>query len=187
MTEKNIERDKDEGKAAGSEGSRDPVEILKAEVAEIRDRNVRLLAEFENMRKRHERERQEIIKYAHEEVIVEVLGVFEDLERSLDAARASAAPDAVIIKGLEMVIKRLQALFKEYEVQAIEDVGKPFDHTRHEAMMVEERDDQEEHTILEVFQKGYTLGSRVVRTAKVKVAKKKQNNQEKAAGGGQQG
>src|SRR3569623_1063995 len=66
----------------------DPLESLKAALATEKDKYVRLLAEFDNMRKRHERDRQELIKYAHEEVIVECLKLYDDLERSLNAFKA---------------------------------------------------------------------------------------------------
>ncbi|MBF0595332.1 MAG: nucleotide exchange factor GrpE, partial [Candidatus Omnitrophica bacterium] len=147
------------------------VEKLQQELAEAKDKNIRLFAEFENMRKRHERDRAELIKYAHEEVIIEMLGFYEDFERSVVAARANPAEGVLLLKGVEMVLKRMQDLLQKYDVSEIEAAGKKFDHTRHEALLAVESPDVEDGTILEVFQKGYIMDGRVVRTAKVKVSK----------------
>ncbi|MFH0753562.1 MAG: nucleotide exchange factor GrpE [Candidatus Omnitrophota bacterium] len=150
----------------------EPIEKLTQELGEAKDKYIRLFAEFDNMRKRNERERSALIKYAHEEVIIEMLGFFEDFERTIIAAKASPSDNANLIKGIEMVYERMQQLLKKYDVREIEALGKKFDHERHEALLAVEADESDEGTILEVFQKGYTLGERVVRTAKVKVSKK---------------
>lgn len=143
---------------------------LTDDAAAFKDKYVRILAEFDNARKRNERERMELIKYAHEEVIIESLGVFEDLERSLDAAKKFSA-DTNIIKGLELVVGKMQDLLKKYDVKSVDSLGKKFDPSCHEALMQIESDEHEDGVIVEEFQKGYLLGERVVRTAKVKVAK----------------
>jgi len=150
----------------------DELEKLKAEVVELKDRNLRLFAEFDNMRKRNERERLELIRYAHEEVIVELLGFYEDFERCVEAARKNPGEHTGLLKGVEMTLKRMQDLLKKYDVKPIEAVGKKFDHNLHEALLTADSDEHEDRTVLEVFQKGYMLGDRVVRTAKVKVSKK---------------
>ena len=149
-----------------------PESPLQNELAEAKDKYMRLFAEFDNMRKRHERERALLIKYAHEEVIIEMLGFYEDFERSVTAARQNPAEAAALLTGVEMVLKRLQELLKKYEVTEVGALGKKFDHTCHEALLAVESPEAEEGTILEVFQKGYIMDGRVVRTAKVKVAKK---------------
>lgn len=143
---------------------------LVDEAANFKDKYVRILAEFDNARKRNERERAQLIKYAHEEVIIEILGLYEDLERSLESSKKFSA-DANTTKGLELVVGKMRELLKKYEVKPVESVGKKFDPSCHEAMMQEESQEQEDGTIVEEFQKGYWLGDRVVRTAKVKVAK----------------
>jgi len=149
----------------------DETEKLKQELGAAKDKYIRLFAEFDNMRKRHERERVALIKYAHEEVIIEMLGFLEDFERTIAAARNT--PDAKeLVKGIEMVYGRMQQLLKKYDVREIECAGRKFDPAFHEALMAEEVEGQEDGAILEVFQKGYMLGERVVRTAKVKVSKK---------------
>ena len=148
-------------------------EFVKPEAPDdgYKDKYVRLLAEFENARKRAERERFETIKYAHEEIVVELLGIFDDLQRALAAAKAQANSDAAVVKGLEMVAMNLQDLLKKYGVAPIEAVGKPFDPHAHEPLMQVETTEHPDGQVVEEFQKGYTLSGRVVRTAKVKVAK----------------
>lgn len=146
-------------------------DTLKEQLAAEKDKYVRLLAEFDNMRKRQERERSEIIKYAHEEVIVECLKIYDDLERSLAAFKAKEGTDANLVKGLEMVYNNLRDVMGRYDVKAIDSVGKPFDPNTHEPLMMVESSDHPDGHVVEEFQKGYTLAGRVVRTAKVKVTK----------------
>jgi molecular chaperone GrpE len=145
---------------------------LKQELGEAKDKYIRLFAEFDNARKRNERERVSLIKYAHEEVIIEMLGFLEDFERTIEAARKSPSNAKDLLKGIEIVYGRMQQLLKKYDVREIECLGKKFDPACHEALMVEDTADEKDGVVLEVFQKGYTLGDRVVRTAKVKVSKK---------------
>lgn len=147
------------------------LEGLKLALGVEKDKYVRLLAEFDNMRKRHERERQELIKYAHEEVIVECLKLYDDLERSLNAFKAKEGMDQNLVKGLGMVFNNMKELMTKYDVKAIEAVGKPFDPQGQEVLMQQESTDFADGVVMEEFEKGYTLGGRVVRTAKVKVAK----------------
>ena len=113
----------------------------------------------------------ELIKYAHEEVIVESLKIYDDLERSLAAFKANEGTDANLIKGLQMVYDSLRDLMHKYDVKPIEVVGKIFDPNAHEALMIVEGNEHPDNTVVEEFQKGYTLAGRVVRTAKVKVQK----------------
>ena len=129
------------------------------------------MAEFDNMRKRHERERSDLIKYAHEEVIVECLKLYDDLERSLAAFKSQKGTDVNLVKGLEMVYNNMKELMTKYGVKPIECVGKPFDPNTQEALMQQETTEFPDHVVMEELEKGYTLGGKVVRTAKVKVAK----------------
>src|SRR5579863_3117950 len=89
------------------------------EAAVHKDKYVRLLAEFDNMRKRHERERMDLIKYAHEEVIIECLKLYDDLERSLSAFKSKEGTDVNLVKGLEMVYNNMKDMMGRYEVKPI--------------------------------------------------------------------
>ena len=151
-----------------------PVEtVTKApdEASIHKDKYVRLLAEFDNMRKRHERERNDLIKYAHEEVIIECLKLYDDLERSLLAFKSKEGMDVNLVKGLEMVYNNMKELMGKYEVKPIEAKGKPFDPNTQEVLMQQETVEFPDGVVMEELEKGYTLGGKVVRTAKVKVAK----------------
>jgi molecular chaperone GrpE len=141
------------------------------EAGQYKDKYVRLLAEFDNMRKRHERERIDLIKYAHEEVIVESLKLYDDLERSLLAFKLKEGTDANLVKGLEMVYNNMKDMMGRYEVKPIEAKGKPFDPNTQEVLLQQETSEFPDGIVMEELEKGYTLGGRVVRTAKVKVAK----------------
>jgi molecular chaperone GrpE len=143
-----------------------------AKAAEYWDRILRLQADFENTRKRLEREKQDFVKFANEGILTDLLNVLDDLERSLDVADAGQKDVNVFLKGVEMVLAHLYDLLKDYGIKPIEAAGKIFDPNYHEALMQVENKDLPEHTIVEELQKGYLLNDRVLRTAKVKVSKK---------------
>ncbi len=146
---------------------------LLKDLSESKDQYLRLFAEFDNARKRMDREKLEFIRYANQELIVEFLNILDDLERSVEAARAKHEDYTAFLKGVEMVMAHVYDLLRKNDVKPVEAKGKMFDPHYHEALMQEESDDVEEGIILEEFQKGYMLGDRVIRTNKVKVAKQK--------------
>lgn len=148
---------------------------LKEEADKARehwDRILRLQADFENTRKRLEREKQEFIKFANEGIILELLNILDDLERTVELAQSQHQDLPAFLKGAEMILAHLYEMLKEYGVKPIEAEGKLFDPSYHEALMQIENKDMPEHTIVEELQKGYLLNERVIRTAKVKVSKK---------------
>ena len=149
------------------------LKAMHNDVAQNKDKYLRLLAEFDNARKRMDRERLEFIKYANEDLIVEFLGIVDDLERTVNAAKVKHQDDSAFVKGIDLVMNNIDKLLKKNGVKVVEAKGKIFDPHSHEVLMQEERDDCEDNVILEEFQKGYMLGEKVVRTAKVKVGKKK--------------
>ncbi|GEM_PF-547578 len=143
------------------------------EARDYKDKYLRLCAEFDNARKRMEREKQEFVKYASQDLLKEFLGVVDNLERTVEAAKAQHQDYDSFLKGIEMVMNQLHGLLAKQGVKPIEAVGKPFDHNCHEVLMQEESD-QDDGMVLEEYQKGYYLQDRVLRTAKVKVAKKRE-------------
>ena len=153
---------------------------LLADLAEYKDKYLRLYAEFDNARKRMERERLEFVKYANEGLLSEFLNILDDLERSMEAAKARHEDYAAFVKGIEMVMAHIYEMLKRNHVKPLESVGKEFDPHAHEVLMLSETEGAEEGTVLEEFQKGYLLGDRVIRTAKVKVAKKKGPQEEES-------
>lgn len=146
---------------------------LIEEAGRNKERYIRLYAEFENARKRMDREKLEFIRYANEELIVEFLNILDNLERSIESAKTKHEDYDAFVKGIELVMTHIYDMLKKNGVTPIEVQGKVFDPNRHEILMQEESEDLDEGTVIEEFQKGYCLGEKVVRTAKVKVAKKK--------------
>jgi len=143
-----------------------------AKAEEHWDRLLRQQAEFDNVRKRLERERIEFQRYAHEDIIVDLLGILDDLERSVEAAQGKEENFGVFLKGIEMILAHLYELLKKRGVTQVEAQGRPFDPNQHEALLQTETREHEDGTVLEVLQKGYRMRDRVLRTAKVRVAKR---------------
>jgi molecular chaperone GrpE len=136
------------------------------------DKLLRLQADFDNTRKRLEKEKQEFLNFANEGIILELLNILDDLERTIEQAEVGHEDLSGFLKGVEMILAHLYEMLKEYGVKPIEAQGKLFDPHLHEALMQVENKDLPEHTVVEELQKGYLLNDRVIRTAKVKVSKK---------------
>ncbi|MFA5089729.1 MAG: nucleotide exchange factor GrpE [Candidatus Omnitrophota bacterium] len=145
---------------------------------DAQDKMLRLQADFENSRKRLEKERQEFVKFANEGIILELLGVLDDLERVVELAQSGHQDLSAFLKGVEMILAHLYEMLKKNGVKAIEAEGKIFDPNYHEALMQAENPAFPEHTVIEELQKGYLLHDRVIRTAKVKVSKAKAGEKE---------
>ncbi|HAJ57380.1 MAG TPA: nucleotide exchange factor GrpE [Candidatus Omnitrophica bacterium] len=150
-------------------------EKLKEEAGKAQehwDRLLRQQAEFDNIRKRIEREKQDFQKFAHEDIVVELLGILDDLERSVEAAEEGQENFNAFLKGIEMILAHLYELLKHKGVAPIAAKGKKFNPHEHEALLQTETSDNEDEEVIEELQKGYKIGDRVIRTAKVRVAKK---------------
>lgn len=136
------------------------------------DKLLRLQAEFDNTKKRLEKEKQEFVKFAEASLIFELIPIMEDFERALESANKKNDIKS-LKKGIEIIVKHLKNLLAKRGLKEIETVTKPFDPTLHEALMQEEDEEHPENTITEEYQKGYSLGDKVLRHAKVKISKKK--------------
>ncbi len=139
---------------------------LKREVEEQRDRAVRTLADFDNFRKRNERERDEIRRYAATEAIREFVGVVDNLERALGAG--GSADD--LKRGVELIARQMQESLRRVGVQEVVAEGAPFDPALHEAVSREESDQVTAPTVIAALQRGYLLHDRLLRPAMVRVA-----------------
>jgi len=149
----------------------------KAEkVDECLDRLLRLQADFDNYKKRLDKDRMEFVKFANEEIVIDILKIVDDFERAVKAGRSKHDFD-VLYKGIEMIHKDMKEFLKKNGVTEIDAKGKPFNPHEHEAMMQEETDEHPEDHVSEEFQKGYMLNGRIVRPAKVKVSKKRDKRQ----------
>ena len=134
---------------------------------EVDDRLLRLAADFENYKKRTARERQEYVTFANERLLNELLPILDDLERALNAAEQHE--EAQLDEGVRLVHRSLASLLERQGVKEIATEGK-FDPHVHEALLAQPSEEAEHGDVLDVIQKGYKIGDRVVRPARVIVA-----------------
>lgn len=144
----------------------------QAENAALQDRLLRLQAEFENYRKRQQRERDDIYRQAKERVLRELPGVLDNLERALQHAAAPGAAPETLAQGVDLVCKQLQEVLARFGAEPIAALGNAFDPHLHEAMArVETSGDPPDGTVVEEYRRGYLLDGKVLRPALVAVAK----------------
>lgn len=138
---------------------------------ELEDKLLRVQAEFDNYRKRMQREKEEALRYAAGSIIEELLPVLDNFEMGLMAARqASGEGVSAIVTGFEMVATQLNRFFEDQGVEVINAEGQPFDHNLHEALGQEESTEVEEGIVLRQTRRGYKLRDRLLRPASVYVA-----------------
>ncbi len=147
----------------------DELALAKKQVEEYKNLSMYLRADLENYKKRVTREREDTIKCANESLILELIDVYENIERAVETARKT---NDAMAKGLEMIHASLKAVLEKHGLKPIAAVGEKFDPYRHEAILREVDDDHEEDTVLEEIQRGYTLNMKVIRYSKVKVSKR---------------
>jgi len=148
------------------ETDEEEVAKLRREIADLRDRTMRTLADFDNFRKRSERERQETRKYALLEPLRDFLEVVDNLGLALSAA--GSADD--LKRGVEMIHRQMQELLRRLGVQEIEALNQPFDPALHEAVQREEDPTVQKATVVGELRRGYMLHERLLRPTMVKVA-----------------
>jgi molecular chaperone GrpE len=146
----------------------DKLRSIQHDLEELKDRHLRKLAEFENHKKRSEKERQDYFKIALAGFVHDFLPVMDNFGRALDHARATDL-ESDFGQGVALIGKQIGDLWKRYGLIPIDTSG-PFDPNLHEAVATEETDAVPPGTILEVLQKGYFLNDRLIRPASVKVA-----------------
>lgn len=148
----------------------DEGESLKEALNQKSEALLRTVAEYQNYRKRVEKEKQDLIKYANEKIMKDLIGVHDNFERAINAIDRDNEEIAGVINGIEMIKKSFDDILERYGVKEIEAEGQAFNPEHHHAVMTEDREGVEGNTVLEVFQKGYTLHERVIRPAMVKVS-----------------
>lgn len=164
------EVDQTESKQADANEEVDELTALKKENDALREAHLRVQAEFQNYKRRTEKEKSEIYKYANEKIVVELLAVMDNLDRALDSISHNAEDHQNVLNGVEMIKKSFEDLLEKEGVQVIEAVDQPFDPNLHHAVMTEEKDGCDSDVVIEEFQKGYKLGEKVVRPSMVKVS-----------------
>jgi molecular chaperone GrpE len=128
-------------------------------------------ADFENLKKRTERQLVEVKEYCTEPLIIELLEIVDELELAVKAGRNSESAESMI-QGVEMTLKKLKKILENEQVTPIECVGKPFDPSKHSAVAKIEKGDVEECIVIEEMRKGYMMKEKVIRPSIVKVAVK---------------
>ena len=163
--------EEDEDKKSGKKlfGKKNKKDKKDEKIEELTDRLTRQMAEFDNFRKRTEKEKSQMYEIGAKDIIEKILPVVDNFERGLDAVREEDKEDP-FIQGMEMVYKQLMTVLGELGVKPIEAVGKEFDPNLHNAVMHVEDENFGENIIAEEFQKGYMYRDSVVRHSMVKVA-----------------
>ena len=147
-------------------------EAYRAESKERHDQMLRTIAEFDNSRKRADREKEESLKYALESFVKELIPTVDSIERAIQSTKESQDFDG-LAEGVEMIYRALLNVLEKRGVTPIDAVNEPFDPMQHEAVMHVESEDVPENSIIEEWQKGYILHNRVIRPSMVSVSKGK--------------
>jgi molecular chaperone GrpE len=146
------------------------IDALAAEKASLYDKLLRRQAEFENYRKRVERERGELYQHGRDDVLLQFLPVVDNFERALSSLETSEGDAEALRHGVELIHKQFKDALSKFGLEAVEAVGQTFDPHVHEAVTTEVTDKHKENTVIQEFQRGYRIGDRLLRPAKVKVA-----------------
>ena len=149
----------------------DQLSASRAEAQKNWDLYLRERADLENFRKRAQRDKEELGKFANEGILKELVPAVDSLERALEHARQDGAGGETLLKGVELTLAQFQKVLEKFGVVAIKSLGEPFDPARHEAMGQLESADQPANTVVQEYQKGYLLNDRLLRPALVMVAK----------------
>lgn len=165
------------GPASEAEGSPTELEVLRAERDELQDKFLRLSAELDNARKRMAREKQELIKFANEDLLRQVLDVKDDLDRA--TFHQETADLQTLRDGLALIGRDLEKILKQFHVERIDAEGQAFDPKLHEAMAEAESPDHEPGTVIAQERPAYRYHERLLRPARVVVAKRGSSQKEK--------
>lgn len=145
------------------------LEKLQAELQEQQQRTLRVQADFDNFRRRTQKEKEDLGKYASSKLITELLPVIDNFERALQASEENPEFES-FSKGVNMIFRQLESVLATEGLSAMKSVGEPFNPEYHQAIMQVESDEFEEGIVVEEVQKGYMLKDKVLRPAMVKVS-----------------
>ena len=184
--DENLEKSSDEEKESSQEESEDEKsedeeseddELAKLnkdlkekdeEIIELKSHIQRLQADFDNFRKQGEKQKQDLIRYANEGLIVKFIDIYEDMERALE----NSTNEEEIREGLELIYSKMKNTLEKEGVEEIPAVGEKFDPFKHEALLTVDSPDHENNEIVDELMKGYTLKDKVIKYSKVRVCKK---------------
>ncbi|MEE4252751.1 MAG: nucleotide exchange factor GrpE [Desulfuromusa sp.] len=164
----------------------DEIEKLRNELTQAlndikvhQEQYLRTLAEMENLRKRTQRDKEDLAKFANENILREILPVIDNLERAVDHAEQAETNDG-LFEGVQMTLTQFSQLLTKFGVEPVDAVGQPFDPAYHQAMGQLESDEHPVNTVVQQMQKGYQLNSRLLRPAFVMLAKAPANKETEA-------
>jgi molecular chaperone GrpE len=154
------------------EFSGEEIERMAGQLVENRDKYVRLLADFDNFRRRAHKDRQDVIQFGHENLVKDLLSTVDNLDRAIEHAHQNDGGDlASLLQGVELVQREFYAVLAQHEVHVIDALGSEFDPSLHEAMAQVQDESAPPNSVTEVLQKGYQLRDRLLRPARVVIAK----------------
>jgi molecular chaperone GrpE len=172
------ENETDQGAAVSGEGTETELGNLQAqlaekdkEIGELKDKYLRVLAESDNVRKRVRQQADESVRLQRENLLRDLLPIIDNLERALGAARGGGNGKP-IVEGVEMVLRSMFDLLKGHGVSQLKTVGEPFDPQLHEAVDHVVSQEHPPNTVIEEFHRGYQIGDKTLRPARVSVAKR---------------
>ena len=175
MVAKKISKTKIKTKRDSVKSLREKLEVLEKYLAEQSeeldkksDKNIRLLAEFDNYKRRTQEERSKLFKYAGEELAKAILPILDDLHRTMKSDGKGKA--RTILEGIELIVAKLDKTLEDQGIVPFDSIGQNFDADLHEALM-SEKSDKGENVILREFEKGYMYDDKMLRHAKVVVSK----------------
>jgi molecular chaperone GrpE len=149
---------------------KEEVHRLKDEVEDYKDRWMRAAAELDNVKKRASRDQADLMKFANERLLKEILPILDNLERALDHSREQENLKA-LVEGIEMIQRQFLAVLERFGVRPIDALNQPFDPSVHEAMMQVESEQHEPNIVIQELEKGYWLHDRLLRPSRVTVSK----------------
>ena len=153
----------------------DPMQVLETKIAELEDQRLRGLADFDNYRKRMARQFDDTVRSANDRLLNELVEVADNFERAIahtnDQGEVDATRLAALKQGTELIYGQLRGLLDRYDVKPLESIGHPFDPKYHEALAQIDSDQYDEGIVAAEINKGYLIGERVLRYARVAVSK----------------
>ena len=175
MATKKTSKTKAQPKRDSIKTLRGEIEVLEKELAKLSseledksDKNIRLLAEFDNYKRRTQEERSKLFKYAGEELAKAILPILDDLHRTLESDEKGKAHS--ILEGIELIVAKLDKTLEEQGIIPFDSIGQDFEPDLHEALM-SEKSDKGVNVILKEFERGYKYDDKIIRHAKVVVSK----------------
>jgi molecular chaperone GrpE len=153
----------------GADDQNEDVTSADSDIMELKEQLIRQRAEFENFRKRSVREKEEFRKFALENMMVEMLEVYDNFERALESSKKADDVQSVI-EGIEMVFRQFVSILEKEGLKKIDCTGKEFDPHLHEAMMHVQTSEHPDNHVVDVCKPGYELNSKVIRHAMVTIA-----------------